>query len=80
MPAEASRGMPKDIKTLDRIWQQSNVSCKKGDQKAYKLRDNYREIIKQNFPNAVPASCPPGIERVWFETERKVMAAGCVIF
>ena len=80
MPAEASRGLPADIETLDRLWQQYNASCKQGDQKACQLRDNYQEIIKQNFPNAVPAACPPSIKRVWFETGRKGMAAGCQMF
>jgi len=77
MPAEASRGLPADIETLDRLWQQYNASCKQGNQNACQLRDNYQEIIKQQFPNAVPAACPPSIKRVWFETGRKGMAAGC---
>ena len=55
MPAEASRGSPADIETLDRLWQQYNASCNQGDQKACQLRDNYQAIIKQNFPNAGPA-------------------------
>ena len=80
MPAEASRDLPTDIETLDRLWQQYNASCKQGNQNACQLRDNYQEIIKQQFPNAVPAACPPSIKRVWFETGRKGMAAGCQMF
>lgn len=78
--AHASRGLPADIETLDRLWQQYNISCNKRDQKACQLRDNYKAIIKQNFPNAVPAACPPSIKRVWFETGRAGMAAGCEMF
>ena len=80
IPAEASKGMPADIETLDRLWQQYNISCKKGVQKACQLREKYREIIKQNFPNAVPASCPAEMKRVWFETGREGMGAGCKMF
>ena len=76
IPAEASRGMPADIETLDRLWQQYNASCEQ-EQKSCELRDEYQRIIKQSFPNAVPAACPPSINRVWFETGRKGMAAGC---
>lgn len=77
VPLQASRGMPTDLETFDRLWQQYNTACRQGDQRACQLRDNYQDIIKQNFPNAVPASCPPPITRVWFETGRKGMAAGC---
>ncbi|QNJ23978.1 hypothetical protein SynMITS9220_02700 [Synechococcus sp. MIT S9220] len=35
--------------------------------------------IKQNFPNAVRAMCPPDMKRTWFETGRKAMAAGCML-
>ena len=77
MAAHASRGLPTDIETLDRLWQQYNISCNKGDQKACQMRDNYKGIIRQNFPNAVPAACPQSMKRVWFETGRKGMAAGC---
>lgn len=77
MPAEANRDLPADIETVDRLWQQYNASCKQGNKKACEQRDTYQEIIKQNFPNAVPAACPQSIKRVWFETGRKGMAAGC---
>ena len=77
LPAEASSETPADIETLDRLWQQYHTSCRKGAQKACQLRDNYRIIIKQNFPNAVPAFCPPDMKRVWFETGRKGINAGC---
>ncbi|WP_170955726.1 hypothetical protein [Synechococcus sp. UW140] len=29
IPAEASKGIPADIETLDRLWQQYNISCKR---------------------------------------------------
>ena len=80
MPSEASWGLPANIETIDRLWQRYNASCKQGDQKAYQLRDNYQEIVKQNFPHAVSPSCPQSIKRVWFETGRKGMAAGCQMF
>ena len=79
MPAEASRGMPADIETLDRLWQKYNASCEQ-EQQSCELRDEYQRIIKQNFPNAVPAYCPPGIKRVWFETGRNGMRIGCKMF
>ena len=75
IPAEASRGMPADIETLDRLWQQYNASCEQ-EQQSCEPRDEYQRIIKQNFPNAVPAACPPSINRAWFETGRKGTAAG----
>ena len=77
LPVQASRGMPAELEMLDRLWRQYNTVCRLGDQKACQLRDNYQDIIKQNFPNAVAASCPPPMERVWFETGRKGMAVGC---
>ena len=80
LPANASRGLPADIETLDRLWQQYHMSCRQGDKNACQLRDNYQAIIKQNFPNAVPASCPPGIKRVWFETGRDGMRVGCKMY
>jgi hypothetical protein len=75
--AQASRGLPADIETLDQLWQENNSSCRQGDPRACELRENFRQIIKQQFPNAVPASCPPNIKRTWFETGRQGMAAGC---
>ena len=80
VPAQASRGLPADIETLDQLWQQYNMSCKQGNQNACELKDTYQRIIKQNFPNAVPAMCPDNIRRVWFKTGREGMAAGCQMF
>ena len=75
--AQASRGFPADIETLDQLWQQYNTSCRQGNPRACELRGTYEQIIKQKFPNAVPAYCPPNIKRTWFETGRQGMAAGC---
>ena len=77
MAAHASRGLPADIETLDKLWLDSNASCKSGNQEACQMRDNYQKIIKRDFPNAVPAFCPPSMGRMWFETGRHGMAAGC---
>ena len=71
VPAQASRGLPADIETLDQLWQQYNMSCKQGNQNACELKDTYQRIIKQNFPNAVPAMCPDNIRRGWFKTGRE---------
>ena len=80
MQAQASRGLPADIESLDQLWQQYNTSCNQGNQNACELKDTYQRIIKQNFPNAAPAMCPDNIKRVWFETGRDGMAAGCQMF
>ncbi|NOL45983.1 MAG: hypothetical protein HF560_00190 [Synechococcus sp. MIT S9220] len=79
LPAEASKAKPADIETLDQIWQQYDIPCRQGDQNACLLRDQYHMTIKQNFPNAVRAMCPPDMKRTWFETGRKAMAAGCML-
>jgi len=78
--AEASRGLPADLESLDQLWQTYNAACKQGEQRACQLKEKYREIIKQNFPNAVPAACPPNVKRVWFESGRQGMASGCQMF
>tara|TARA_Y100000746_G_scaffold196337_1_gene178493 strand:+ start:71 stop:388 length:318 start_codon:yes stop_codon:yes gene_type:complete len=79
LPAEASKAKPADIETLDQIWQQYDIPCRQGDQNACLLRDKYHMTIKQNFPNAVRAMCPPDMKRTWFETGRKAMAVGCIL-
>ena len=79
LPAKASNEKPADIETLDQIWQQYDIPCRQGDLNACLLRDKYHMTIKQNFPNAVRAVCPPDVRRTWFETGRKGMAAGCIM-
>ena len=79
LPAEASKGKPADIEMLDQIWQQYDIPCSQGDQNACLLRDKYQMTIKQNFPNAVRAMCPPETKRTWFKTGRKAMAVGCIL-
>ena len=74
---EASPGMPKGFETVDYLWRQYNNSCKQGEASDCELRDHFEQFIKNNYPNAVPAYCPTGIERDWFETGRDGMRLGC---
>ena len=73
---EAIPGMPKGFETVDYLWRQYNNSCKQGETSDCELKENFERFIINNYPYAVPAWCPPGIERNWFETGRRGMSLG----